>query len=245
MTILKSNTINITKLKTSTVIRTPLETRATNKNSFKISATKMTSQTDVVNMTSSRQKENGKLRQGKWQAMNKVSETKERRNLNTNSHFETSSSNSSGSANFRQRKKDTGRDHWSGGNYDKRIRPAGANDTGPAVVYINIMIRDVQTISDVKMEYAIQMTFREQWTDSRLIFDKHGRRIQYLTLTETDMVWMPDLFFRNEKEGHFHNIILPNLYIRIYPDGGVLYSIRVPNIQICKNFEMHISSSSF
>ncbi|RXG59801.1 hypothetical protein Avbf_15655 [Armadillidium vulgare] len=92
MTILKSNTINITKLKTSTVIRTPLETRATNKNSFKISATKMTSQTDVVNMTSSRQKENGKLRQGKWQAMNKVSETKERRNLNTNSHFETSSS---------------------------------------------------------------------------------------------------------------------------------------------------------
>ncbi|KAE8739096.1 hypothetical protein FOCC_FOCC015405 [Frankliniella occidentalis] len=37
---------------------------------------------------------------------------------------------------------------------------------------------------------------------------------------------MPDLFFSNEKEGHFHNIIMPNVYIRIFPYGSVLYSIR-------------------
>ncbi|XP_063875360.1 glutamate-gated chloride channel-like isoform X2 [Scylla paramamosain] len=131
------------------------------------------------------------------------------------------------SANFREREKQIIDEIIGPGNYDKRIRPAGANDTGPAVVHINIMIRNVQTISDVKMEYSIQITFREQWTDQRLTFDNMQGRIQYLTLTETDMVWMPDLFFKNEKEGHFHNIILPNLYIRIYPDGGVLYSIRI------------------
>ncbi|XP_071526262.1 glutamate-gated chloride channel-like [Panulirus ornatus] len=98
---------------------------------------------------------------------------------------------------------------------------------GPAIVHINLMIRNVQTISDVKMEYSIQITFREQWVDHRLTFNNMQGRIQYLTLTETDMVWMPDLFFKNEKEGHFHKIILPNLYIRIYPNGGVLYSIRI------------------
>ena len=37
---------------------------------------------------------------------------------------------------------------------------------------------------------------------------------------------MPDTFFRNEKEGAFHDVILPNLYIRIFPNGDVLYSIR-------------------
>lgn len=37
---------------------------------------------------------------------------------------------------------------------------------------------------------------------------------------------MPDLFFSNEREGHFHNIIVPNVYVRIFPDGKVLYSIR-------------------
>ncbi|KAJ8873787.1 hypothetical protein PR048_024622 [Dryococelus australis] len=51
-------------------------------------------------------------------------------------------------------------------------------------------------------------------------------RIKYLTLTDANRVWMPDLFFANEKEGHFHNIIMPNVYIRIFPYGSVLYSIR-------------------
>ena len=27
-------------------------------------------------------------------------------------------------------------------------------------------------------------------------------------------VWMPDTFFRNEKSGHFHNILVNNVYIR-------------------------------
>lgn len=51
-------------------------------------------------------------------------------------------------------------------------------------------------------------------------------KMRYLTLTEASRVWMPDLFFSNEKEGHFHNIIMPNVYIRIFPNGLVLYSIR-------------------
>ena len=38
---------------------------------------------------------------------------------------------------------------------------------------------------------------------------------------------MPDTFFRNEKEAQFHEIIQPNLYIRVFPNGDILYSIRV------------------
>lgn len=51
-------------------------------------------------------------------------------------------------------------------------------------------------------------------------------KLRYLTLTDSARVWMPDLFFSNEKQGHLHNIIMPNVYIRIHPDGEVLYSIR-------------------
>ncbi|XP_063382941.1 glutamate-gated chloride channel isoform X13 [Cydia fagiglandana] len=77
------------------------------------------------------------------------------------------------------------------------------------------------------MEYSVQLTFREQWLDERLKFNNLGGRLKYLTLTEANRVWMPDLFFSNEKEGHFHNIIMPNVYIRIFPNGNVLYSIRI------------------
>ncbi len=51
-------------------------------------------------------------------------------------------------------------------------------------------------------------------------------RMKYLTLNDPSKVWMPDLFFSNEREGHFHNIIVPNVYVRIFPHGWVLYSIR-------------------
>ena len=50
-------------------------------------------------------------------------------------------------------------------------------------------------------------------------------------MTETDRVWMPDTFFQNEKLGHFHDIIVPNVYVRIFPSGRVLYSIRLEKHQ--------------
>ena len=51
-------------------------------------------------------------------------------------------------------------------------------------------------------------------------------RFRYLTLTDPGKVWMPDTFFRNEKHGHFHSILVNNVYVRVFPNGDVLYSIR-------------------
>nr|AZZ73574.1 glutamate-gated chloride channel [Frankliniella occidentalis] len=114
------------------------------------------------------------------------------------------------------------------GRYDARIRPSGENGTdGPAIVVVNIFVRSISKIDDVTMEYSVQLTFREQWLDERLKFNDFNGKIKYLTLTDAARVWMPDLFFSNEKEGHFHNIIMPNVYIRIFPYGSVLYSIRI------------------
>nr|AGS43091.1 glutamate-gated chloride channel b2 [Anopheles gambiae] len=136
--------------------------------------------------------------------------------------------------NFREKEKKILDQILGAGKYDARIRPSGTNGTdGPAIVRINLFVRSIMTISDIKMEYSVQLTFREQWLDERLKFDDIGGRLKYLTLTEANRVWMPDLFFSNEKEGHFHNIIMPNVYIRIFPYGSVLYSIRVSPTLAC------------
>ena len=50
--------------------------------------------------------------------------------------------------------------------------------------------------------------------------------IKYLTLNDPSKVWMPDLFFANERQGHKHAMIIPNVYVRIFPTGMILYSIR-------------------
>ncbi|XP_035704039.1 glutamate-gated chloride channel isoform X2 [Folsomia candida] len=115
--------------------------------------------------------------------------------------------------------------------YDNKIRPVGAGGEGATVVNVNLFVRSIARIDDVKMEYSVQLTFREQWLDDRLRFDNFKptppKDLAYLTLTDSAKVWMPDLFFSNERQGHLHNIITPNVYIRIFPNGEVLYSIRI------------------
>ncbi|XP_075678925.1 glutamate-gated chloride channel-like isoform X1 [Dermatophagoides pteronyssinus] len=126
-----------------------------------------------------------------------------------------------------------------GDGYDSRIRPMGnasvgaRGGDGPAMINVNLLIRSISRIDDVVMEYSVQVTFREQWVDSRLKFDNMSGQIRYLVLTDPNKVWRPDLFFKNEKEGHFHDIIMPNVLLRIYPQGGVLYSIRISLVLAC------------
>lgn len=142
-----------------------------------------------------------------------------------------------GKVNFREKEKQVLDQILGPGRYDARIRPSGINGTASAgaatLVSVNIYLRSISKIDDYKMEYSVQLTFREQWTDERLKFNNFGGKIKYLTLTDAARVWMPDLFFANEKEGHFHNIIMPNVYIRIHPDGSVLYSIRISLTLAC------------
>ncbi|RWS30047.1 glutamate-gated chloride channel 1 protein-like protein [Leptotrombidium deliense] len=82
-------------------------------------------------------------------------------------------------------------------------------------------------------EYATQITFREEWRDSRLVYDDKGGQIKFLTLTDPEKIWKPDLFFSNEKTGHTHDIIMPNMLLRIYPNGDVLFSIRISLVLFC------------
>ena len=74
---------------------------------------------------------------------------------------------------------------------------------------------------------AVQYIFRVLWPlKSDLKVDSNLGKIKYLTMTDASKVWMPDTFFRNEKIGRFHTILTPNLYVRVFPNGNVLYSIR-------------------
>lgn len=95
--------------------------------------------------------------------------------------------------------------------------------------------------SNMKKKFKLEQIKREVylyvvwwWIWKLIYFLSHfPGRLKYLTLTEANRVWMPDLFFSNEKEGHFHNIIMPNVYIRIFPYGSVLYSIRISLTLAC------------
>ncbi len=46
------------------------------------------------------------------------------------------------------------------------------------------------------------------------------------TSRQVSEIWVPDLFFRNEKNGVRHDITVPNRLLRIWPNGTILYSQR-------------------
>lgn len=114
--------------------------------------------------------------------------------------------------------------------YDTNIRPSGgASETGETQVTVNLMVNSISKIDDFNMEYKAQLTLRMEWNDDRLNYSDQDplKTIKYLTISDQKRIWMPDVFFINEKDGHFHNIIMPNVLIRIFPDGKVSISIRM------------------
>jgi len=121
--------------------------------------------------------------------------------------------------------------------YDKKLRPPGINNgTGPTAIAVSLYIRSIENIDDVRMEYSVQLTFRQEWLDPRLnyshLVERHTK-IPYLQLVLPERIWLPDIFFSNEKKGDLHKLITPNLFTRVYPNGTVLQSYRITMLLSC------------
>ncbi|PIO69081.1 Cation transporter family protein [Teladorsagia circumcincta] len=117
--------------------------------------------------------------------------------------------------------------------YDKRIRPPSRDSTGkngPVIVNVNTYVRSMSNIDFVRMQYNLQVTFRQFWRDPRLAYEElfPGKSLpKFIIVTEKDLIWTPDTFFLNEKEAHRHEIDKLNLLMRIYANGSVMYSERL------------------
>jgi hypothetical protein len=71
------------------------------------------------------------------------------------------------------------------------------------------------------------MFLRQRWHDHRLKYAKIPG-ISHLELDTKVIknVWVPDLFFNNEKKADIHDVTVPNMLMHIYPDGDIVYSMR-------------------
>ncbi|TRY69062.1 hypothetical protein TCAL_04138, partial [Tigriopus californicus] len=111
--------------------------------------------------------------------------------------------------------------------YDKRIRPSGLNGTDAAtIIVVNLYIRSFAKIDDVKMDVQSNLTPRIEI----LILERNpsfAAKIKYLTMTDARKVWMPDTFFRNEKEGRVSLTLACPMNLKLYPLDRQQCSLRV------------------
>uniref|UniRef100_T1HB07 Neur_chan_LBD domain-containing protein n=1 Tax=Rhodnius prolixus TaxID=13249 RepID=T1HB07_RHOPR len=75
-------------------------------------------------------------------------------------------------------------------------------------------------------DYEVDLYLRQKWQDERL---KHPDITEVLDLNDPNLVkaiWKPEVYFPNAKHAEFQFVTVPNVLIRINPDGEILYMLR-------------------
>ncbi|XP_077989437.1 glycine receptor subunit alpha-3-like [Glandiceps talaboti] len=115
--------------------------------------------------------------------------------------------------------------------YDRRLRP---NFDGPPTdIFVDIHISRFDSIKEVTMDFGMTIFLRMRWNDPRLRFNKTSQHIPPSAFM-LDKIWIPDLFFTNEKVAYFHDVTRDNILLRFFPNGDVLYSVRVSLTLACQ-----------
>uniref|UniRef100_A0A8C0B013 Gamma-aminobutyric acid receptor subunit pi n=1 Tax=Buteo japonicus TaxID=224669 RepID=A0A8C0B013_9AVES len=80
-------------------------------------------------------------------------------------------------------------------------------------------------------DYTATIFLRQRWTDERLCFD--GNKSLSLDGRLVEMLWVPDTFIVDSKKSFLHDVTVENRLIRIYPNGTVLYALRITTTVAC------------
>ncbi|XP_076447080.1 glycine receptor subunit alpha-3-like [Babylonia areolata] len=111
------------------------------------------------------------------------------------------------------------------GRYDHTIRPL--YDDGQSVkVEIDISLNTLGPVIEREMQITASFYLRQQWRDPRLAFSEVNHTI-LLNHKRLQTLWVPDLFFSQSKTEATHDVTVPNVLIRVHPDGTILYTQRL------------------
>ncbi|XP_038050385.1 glycine receptor subunit alphaZ1-like [Patiria miniata] len=116
--------------------------------------------------------------------------------------------------------------------YDNRIRP---NFGGPpTVVACSVFVLSMDEVTEVTMDYGMTILLEEYWNDPRMAFANYST-LPYISsgMSVAEKIWVPDLFFANEKRASFHEVTVHNRLIRVYPDGDIFYSMKLSLVLYC------------
>ncbi|XP_065335734.1 glycine receptor subunit alpha-2-like isoform X1 [Cloeon dipterum] len=110
--------------------------------------------------------------------------------------------------------------------YDRRATPTNHLNNA-TTVQCELYIRSFGSISPVTMDYGVDLYLRQKWQDERL---KHAQITESLDLNDPNLVkaiWKPEVYFPNAKDAEFQFVTVPNVLVRINPDGEILYMLRL------------------
>jgi hypothetical protein len=99
------------------------------------------------------------------------------------------------------------------------------------VVRLGIYVNSFYSINEQTMDYTISMYLRQSWHDPRLEFQSPDGKTNDIKLLpkESDALWKPDTYFRNEKEASYHVVTVANQLTRVNSSGHIRYTSKPSN----------------
>ncbi|KAH7723117.1 Cation transporter family protein [Aphelenchoides avenae] len=137
--------------------------------------------------------------------------------------------------------------------YDPSVRPFGRNPTqekrkgairtlentaslgGPVEVQTSLYIASISAVNERNMEYVVQFRFQQEWFDDRLRFTHQSefRNFEFINVARDQVLWIPDTFFQNERNGWYHQLDQENRFVKVRSDGKVFYNRRLTLTLAC------------
>ncbi|KAJ4925244.1 hypothetical protein JOQ06_017979 [Pogonophryne albipinna] len=100
-------------------------------------------------------------------------------------------------------------------------------------VGIDVQVESIDGISEVNMDFTITLYLRHYWKDERLAFPSRTNQSRTFDSRLVKKIWVPDVFFVHSKRSFIHDTTMENIMLRVYPDGNILYSVRVTVTALC------------
>ncbi|CAG5120049.1 unnamed protein product, partial [Candidula unifasciata] len=117
---------------------------------------------------------------------------------------------------------------------DLKTTPPLYNNREPAKIQVLLYVSSIDAVNEASMDFTVGILLHLRWEDKRIYHDKAAQYFNASKLGSLDFdsenikkVWVPDIFFPNEKKGSFHVIMTQNQMMRLYKGGTMLYISRL------------------
>ncbi|XP_061559050.1 gamma-aminobutyric acid receptor subunit rho-3a isoform X3 [Phycodurus eques] len=115
--------------------------------------------------------------------------------------------------------------------HDFAMRPGFGGSAIP--VGIDVQVESVDSISEVNMDFTMTLYLRHYWQDDRLAFPSSNNKSRTFDSRLVKKIWVPDVFFVHSKRSFIHDTTMENIMLRVFPDGNILYSVRITVTALC------------
>ncbi|XP_053421509.1 gamma-aminobutyric acid receptor subunit rho-3 [Nycticebus coucang] len=115
--------------------------------------------------------------------------------------------------------------------HDFAMRPGFGGS--PVPVAIDVQVESIDSISEVNMDFTMTFYLRHYWKDERLSFPSTTNKSMTFDHRLIQKIWVPDVFFVHSKRSFIHDTTMENIMLRVYPDGNILFSLRITVSAMC------------